>query len=109
MKTRGEGKHIQYNAREILNKVEKWLPDDAYCMLWIINKDLYHREDWNFVFGLGAIRFRTGVFSFARYDPSFFDEDHEESEHSVKEIITYRSIRVMIHEIGHMFGLLHCV
>ena len=70
---------------------------------------MYHREDWNYVFGLGAIRYRTGVFSFARYDPSFFDEDCTEPDDTVKEIITFRSIRVMIHEIGHMFGLLHCV
>ena len=59
VKTRNEGKYIQYNATELLDKAIKWLPDDAYWMLWIMNKDIYNREDWNYVFGLGHPKFRT--------------------------------------------------
>lgn len=59
------------------------------------------------MFGLASIRDRTGVFSFARYDPSFFGEDHDMTEQEVQELVQYRSIRVMAHEIGHMFGLRH--
>jgi archaemetzincin len=41
-------------------------------MIGISVTDLYPRDEWNFVFGLAAIRDRAGVFSFARYDERFF-------------------------------------
>jgi len=34
--------------------------------------DLYPRDSWNFVFGLASLRERIGVFSFARYEESFY-------------------------------------
>ena len=93
----------QYLASEILREAKRWIPDDAYCMICVTNYDLYPKEDWNFVFGLASLRDRTGVFSFARYDPTFFDE----YETNDPELVVYRSVRVMTHEIGHMFGIQH--
>ncbi|CAI2372880.1 unnamed protein product [Moneuplotes crassus] len=107
-RTREEG-FIQYDAREILRRAQKWIPADAYCMICILNSDLYPRDSWNFVFGLASLRDRTGVFSFARYDPGFFGEEHGMSDEELKELILFRSIKVMTHEIGHMFGMQHCV
>ena len=77
-------------------------------MIWVLNKDIYNRESWNWVFGLADLRGRTGVFSFARYDPSFFDEGNDMSEKEVEDVIQFRGIKVMCHEIGHMFALSHC-
>ena len=105
IKNRHEGKYKQYLAGEILSESRKWIPNDAYCMICVTNYDLYPKESWNFVFGLASLKDRTGVFSFARYDPSFFDEEKSANP----ELIIYRSIRVMTHEIGHMFGIKHCV
>ena len=76
-------------------------------MICILNYDLYPKDDWNFVFGLASIRDRTGVFSFARYDPAFFEKNGDMTEKEVKDLVLFRSIKVMTHEIGHMFGLLH--
>ena len=45
-------------------------------MIGVSLTDLYPRDEWNFVFGLASIRERTGVFSFARYDPKFFTHDN---------------------------------
>ena len=84
------------------------MPSDAYAMICVLNKDIYNREDWNWVFGLGDLKGRTGVFSFARYDPSFFGESHDLDEKEVENIIQFRGIKVMWHELGHMFGLKHC-
>jgi len=36
--------------------------------------DLYPQESWNFVFGEADIKRKVGVFSFARYNPKFWDE-----------------------------------
>lgn len=38
--------------------------------------DIYHKEDWNFVFGVASLLKKTGVFSLARYDEHFFDESY---------------------------------
>ena len=68
--------------------------------------DLYPRDEWNFVFGLASIKDRTGVFSFARYDPRFF----EPKEYIPKyDEIFWRAAGVMAHETCHMFGMRHCI
>ena len=56
--------------------------------------DLYPRDEWNFVFGLASIRDRTGVFSFARYDPKFFT--HAEYQINYRKIF-WRAAGVMTH------------
>ena len=62
----------QYNAQDILDDLWRYLKPDAFCLIAVVITDLYPRFDWNFVFGLASFRERTGVFSFARYDPRFF-------------------------------------
>jgi len=106
---RGSGAYYQVNARDVLRVMERFIPDDAYCIICVTTIDLYPKDEWNFVFGLASVRNRAGVFSFARYDPAFFDTNHGYGEEEVKDLVEYRSIRVMTHEIGHMFGILHCV
>ena len=67
--------------------------------------DIYPRPSWNFVFGLANLTARTGVFSFIRYDPRFWDIDHPERD----KVLLRNSCGVMVHEIGHMFGIKHCI
>jgi len=63
---------IQYNASKILDSTLKLVPEDAYCMLTVTMHDIYPKASWNFVFGIANWTARTGVFSFKRYDPSFW-------------------------------------
>jgi archaemetzincin len=98
---------LQYNASHILRGLEGKLPSDAYCMIAVCLTDLYPRDEWNFVFGMAALRNRTGVFSFARYQESFFSSSKSAKED--KSLLLLRSAKVMVHEIGHMFGLQHCI
>lgn len=69
-------------------------------------KDIYPGDSWNFVYGWAKYKARVGIFSFLRWDDEF-------AEGSTKEInwklILYPSMRTMVHEIGHMFGITHCV
>ena len=80
---------------------------DTFCILAITNQDLYPRDEWNFVFGLADMDTQCGTFSFHRHaevDPS---EGLSESE--MKDVWMKRSCSTMVHEIGHMFGLKHCI
>lgn len=87
---------LQYHAEQIIDALK--LPKDALCLIAVSLFDLYPRESWNFVFGLA--KGQKGVFSFARYlDPGVEDLD----------ALFHRSAKVMCHEVGHMFGLKHCI
>jgi archaemetzincin len=83
----------------------KQLPDDAYAMLGITMIDLYPDPKWNFVFGQASLRERVGVYSFARYDPRFYDEERASDWEA---LMLRRSLKVLAHETGHMFGIQHC-
>ena len=96
----------QFNAKDVLKCLEKVLPKDAFCMIGVCMTDLFHKEEWNFIFGLASLKERVGVFSFARYDERFFSEENYELNF---DLIFEEAAGVMVHEISHMFGLRHCV
>lgn len=73
-------------------------------MICILYDDLYPKDEWNFVFGLASSMKRTGVFSFARYKAPFIPEAED-----TQNKLLYRALKVMTHEIGHMFNLKHCI
>lgn len=54
----------------------KW-PPGAFCVVGITMIDLYPKESWNFVFGQANSSIGVGVFSFARYNPLFYEDDPE--------------------------------
>ena len=105
-RTSRETKKIQLLATDILDLIEsKFLPDDAYCVIGIINQDLYPKPGWNFVFGCSRLKRRTGIFSFARYSWNLEDK----TEDDIAKLVIYRACKTMTHEIGHMFGVRHCI
>lgn len=81
------------------------LPEDAYALITVTMTDLYPSEAWNFVFGEASLRERVGVFSFARYDPEFYGEETTAVDQSVMKL----SMKVLSHEMAHMFGVEHCI
>jgi archaemetzincin len=98
----------QLHASDILDRMEPQLPDDAYCMIAVTWSDLYPDETYNFVFGLARLTARVGVFSFARLHPDFYDDPTGDAA-EIRRLVTRRALAVMSHEIGHMFGIQHCV
>jgi archaemetzincin len=107
-RTRSSGRE-QFVSNDILTHLRDRLPDDAFCMLGVTMFDLYAMVDgkaWNFVFGQASLRDRTGVFSFARYDPAFTGG---ELTVDARRLMFRRAAQVLLHETCHMFGLQHCV
>lgn len=86
----------QLLSRDVLKCMLDEKPSDAFAMIAVTLVDLYPRESWNFVFGQANYNWGVGVFSFARYG-------------SDKELVLRRSLKVMTHEFGHMYGMHHCI
>lgn len=103
----GAGAWTQYETGELLrNVLRPRLPSDAICYLGVTMADLYPRDSWNFVFGVAYLSLRTGVYSFARYFPSFHGEKETPG---TRLLVVKRACNVLAHETGHMFGMHHCL
>ena len=96
----------QYNGDTIMTEIlKKHLPSDAIVSLGITMSDLYS-GDMNFVFGVGSLDERVGVYSLCRYFPEFWGVERNRGD-NVQAL--RRACKVLNHEMGHMFGLTHCV
>ncbi len=95
---------LQLKTRDILVRLAREVPPDAWSVLAVTTFDLYPHETWNFVFGEALLDDRVGVFSIARYDPRFYGQATSDAT-----LVLRRSCKVLAHEACHMLGLLHCV
>ena len=104
---RGDG-WIQYSTHGktgLLQTLPKYKPSDAYCVAGLTNEDIYPMESWNFCFGWATYNVGVGAFSFHRYDPAFDGIEDENREQNLLK----RACHIMAHEVGHMFGMRHCI
>lgn len=101
----------QAHAGNVLDVMSDHIPSGAFCTAGITMCDLYPRESWNFVFGLAKLSGRCGVYSLARYLSNFGDSRTTKIDLHKDSIptILVRACKTMCHEIGHMFGLKHCI
>lgn len=96
----------QYDADKILEHLLcKNLPDDAVAYLGITMIDLWS-GDLHYVFGLGSLNKRVGVYSLCRYFPEFWGRERAEG---TDETALRRACKVLNHETGHLFSLTHCI
>jgi archaemetzincin len=91
----------QYDADRILIGLRNEVPAKALAYFGFCEEDLYS-EGLNYVFGLASLRERAGVYSLARYGAKDAKEDGE-------PVFLKRTLKVASHELGHMYGLEHCV
>lgn len=97
--------HDQLDARALLSAVAPLLPDDAYSMTVLINRDLFVSAEQHYAFGYGLHRDRLAVMSFAQLDPMFMGYPRPDG---FERDIERRSLLVLGHEVGHTFGMRHC-
>lgn len=99
----------QWNARQVLDAiVRQGIPNDAYGVMAVTMHDLYPKPEWNFVYGLARLKDRVGVFSFVRHTPTGGIFQNPVALAKREAQMLHRSLKTLLHEIGHMFGLKHC-
>ena len=93
----------QILTRAVIEQILKpRMPEDAFCLIAFTSSDLWPGEGWNFVFGEASMEDRLGVWSIYRNgDPGKSRDDFQ--------LCLKRTIKTGTHEIGHMFGLDHCI
>lgn len=82
------------------------VPEDSVCILGMTMGDLYPDDSWNYVFGQSTFTRRVAVSSFTRYFAAFWGEDETDA---TRQRALRRSLKVTSHELGHAFGLPHCI
>lgn len=89
----------QYFIDDVLPKM---LKDDAAALIAFTNYDLYPGDTWSFVFGQASLEKRVGVWSLYRMDDIILEADNP------KDRLLFRTLKIAMHETGHMFSMRHC-
>lgn len=76
-------------------------PKDGIAIMGITAKDLYPDPKWNYVFGLATYHEGVAVTSIYRLQ--------RKVEESKLDKSLIRLLKISSHEIGHIFGLQHCI
>ncbi|MNK58340.1 Peptidase family M54 [compost metagenome] len=99
----GPDQNEQFLAGFILDSVlKKEKPQNGIGLMALTEVDLYPKPEWSFVFGLASYRDKIAVSSIYRlYDKRLQNKDFN--------LCLERLLKICSHEIGHMFGLHHCI
>lgn len=79
------------------------LPKDAAALIAFTSYDLYPGDTWAFVFGQAMLSERVGVYSLYRLSDIAFQRNND------KDRLLHRTLKIAMHETGHMFSMKHCV
>ena len=77
------------------------LPDDAAALICFTSYDLYPEDTWNYVFGQASLQKRVGVWSLWRLS-------RDNGKLASSDLLLARTLKVSMHETGHMFSMRHC-
>lgn len=77
-------------------------PKDAIVLMGITERDLFPKPEWNYVFGFASYENGVGVTSIYRFANGHL------TDFNFNESLT-RLMKISSHEIGHMFGISHCL
>ncbi|CAF1477458.1 unnamed protein product [Adineta steineri] len=88
-------------------------PERKFLYLAVTMADIYPKEEWSFLYGQANIMEGLGVYAFARLD-SLFPMDPQQSNHipitiADRTLILRRSLKILRHEILHLYSLDHCI
>ncbi|CAF4601965.1 unnamed protein product [Rotaria socialis] len=110
-------KQIQYQTSGLLEYLvrarnQRDTEKEILCVA-VTMADIYPDETYNFVYGRARATDSTGVYSFSRLDPLFPMPPYKSMNRELTDvdriIILRRCIKILLHEICHLFGLKHCI
>lgn len=112
IRTRGK-KCPQINASDINNNLKAiGLPADGFTMCAVTMHDIW-KGDFNYLFGLAFLAAHVGIFSFYRHQPNVPECEYHhgklERQPGDAATILRRGFQTLSHELGHTFGLKHCI
>ena len=88
--------NLQLYIPDVIKYLESKWQRDAFCVVGITMVDLYPDESWNFVFGQAYPKKGIGVFSFARYNPAFYDDAPSGvASRNTSTLVLWRSCKVL--------------
>jgi len=91
----------QYDANKLLNMITQRAPVDAIKVVGMVRVDLYI-PILTYIFGQASLGGYTGVASLYRLRNEHYGLDPD------FDLLIDRFSKVIIHELGHAFGLIHC-
>jgi archaemetzincin len=91
----------QYGSIPVLEALVEMCPGDAFKLLAVTERDLFIPV-LTFVFGHAQLGGRAGVVSLARLRQEFHGLEPN------RELFLERALKEVLHESGHLFGLVHC-
>ncbi len=91
----------QYNANELLKEVDLKYSFDSFKTIGIFNVDLFV-PILTYIFGQAHLNGRSGIVSLYRLSNERYGMDPDE------DILFERTVKEVIHELGHTLGLIHC-
>ena len=95
--------NVQIRTSYFLDDVlPKLLPDDAAALIAFTNSDLFPEDTWAYVFGQATLNKRVGVWSLYRLSDFVLEKDNP-----ADRLLT-RTLKIAMHETGHMFSMKHC-
>jgi len=91
----------QYGSIPVLETLVRMCPEDGFKLLGVTERDLFIPV-LTFVFGHAQLGGRAGVVSLARLRQEFYGLEPN------AEVFLERARKEVLHESGHLFGLIHC-
>lgn len=91
----------QYNGNQMMKELETWSPSEHVKNMALFRVDLFN-PILTYIFGQASLNGNIGVASLYRLRNEQYGMKKDDA------LLLERFKKVIIHELGHMFGLIHC-